>query len=183
MSLATPREYPQVNSVAALYSDQEDRVEGLNQRIFDRTSTDAPLAPNFSPRPTSTKYARFPVVDLRTPATVPIDRAPTFNPCQEFNPGNNRGPVSGFLSNINTESDIRFQPCVPIKANDVRVFVPSSESDLYKVVVPQTRPQTQPYPLLFLRDNQWANTTGSFCEENPQVGAQLLNNCTRWQLR
>jgi len=183
MSLATPREYPQVNSVAALYADQEDRVEGLNQRIFDRTSTATPLAPNFSPRPTSTKYARFPVADLRTPATVPIDRAATFNPRQDFNPGNDRGPVSGALSNIDAESNLRFQPCVPIRANDVRVFVPSSESDLYNVVVPQTRPMTQPYPLLFQREDKWADTTGSFCQDNPEVGAHLLNNCTRWQLR
>jgi len=183
MSLAAPRNYPNVSSVAALYSDQEDRVEALNQRIFGRTQTVAPLAPNFSPRPTPTKCALFPMADLRAPATVPIDRMPTYNPQDDFNPGNRRGPVSGFLSNVDAESDIFFQPCVPSSFCDSNVYVPSSDSDLYRVRMPQTQAVTQPYPLLFHREKKWEDTTGSFCEKNAVVGMHLLNNCTRWQLR
>ena len=42
---------------------QKDRVDGLNDRIQGRQFSDIELRPNYDPRPVSTKYSRFPIID------------------------------------------------------------------------------------------------------------------------
>jgi hypothetical protein len=98
-----------------------------------------------------------------------------------FNPGNSRGPTSGYVNNIDKESQLYFQPQISSK-QDNGIYVPSSESSLYKTWI-VSRPVEQTHPLLFQHDNHWEDTTGSFIREFPIVGSQLLNNSTRCQLR
>lgn len=181
MSLAQYPEYPVVSTSQPLYSGQEDRVEELNRRMVERNSTECTLEPNFSPRPVSTKYSHFPVINLRAKSSVPLSSHTNFSVETQFNPGNRAGPVSGFLNNVDRESILRYQAQIPT-SQDYGVYVPSSESTLYHTSV-VSRPVTQPYPLLFHREPQWQDTTGSFVKEYPEVGAELLNNCTRYQLR
>ena len=61
---------------AGVLIGQNERVEELNRRIVDRVSTDAPLQPNFDPRPVSTKYALFPVIDRRRIPKQAIEKYP-----------------------------------------------------------------------------------------------------------
>ena len=44
---------------------QQERVDELNERINKRQFSDRPLAPNFAPRPITTKYTHFPIMDRR----------------------------------------------------------------------------------------------------------------------
>ena len=57
---------------SCVFYGQNERIDELNTRILARNKPDAPLPPNFDPRPTLTKYSVFPILDARMPATVPI---------------------------------------------------------------------------------------------------------------
>jgi hypothetical protein len=159
-----------------LFYRNDDRNQELNQRISARNQSDGPLEPQFSPRPVFTKYAHFPIVDMRTAPKEPLTRYPTYDPSRQFNPGD-RGPTTGYLNNINTESQLRLQP-IARQASIQDMYIPSSGGTLYSTA----RPVEQPTSLGFVR-SQWADTTGAFIDEFPQVGGALLNNATRAQIK
>ena len=164
-----------------LYQGQFDRTDELNSRILERSQPDQPLPPNFSTRPVLSKYARFPMLDARMPPTVPIQTNTNTSLEKSFMPPTMKvGPVAGFLSNVSTESVLRNQVYALHKGNEDAVYVPSSKSDLYNVVIPSA-PSQQPHPGLF--------TSPSF-SQNPHpnvvhssVGQDRFHNNTRTQLR
>lgn len=165
-----------------LYRGQFDRTDELNQRILERSVPDEPLPPNFTPRPVLSKYALFPMLDARKPATVPIQ--PNYNYSIESNftpPVMKVGPVSGIINNIPLESELRNQTYALHKGNDNAVYVPSSESDLYKVYIPST-PSEQPHPELFHQPT-FSQLIHPNIQNNPQVGNDRFHNNTRTQLK
>ena len=125
----------------------DSRVQDLNSRISNRNIPSAPLPPQFSIRPTSTKYATMPILDQRKKASVPANNCQSFSVDTTFNPGNAQAPWTGFASNIHTESALRNQ-FFALQKGDQSVYVPSSNSDLYKVEV-TSKPMNQPFPGLF----------------------------------
>jgi len=182
-----------------LFYGQNQRVEELNDRIYDRNKSDISLEPNFDPRSISTKYAKFPIImTTHTQNTVaPIHAKSPYMIHTNFSPANRQGPVSGYLSNIDRESELKNQNTLlsrpremdsffsqqskqqhPQKTKDA--YIPSSQSDLYKTVI-VSRPSEQPYPRLFERymfdqsphENLMGNT----------IGGNSMHNHTRTQLR
>jgi len=165
-----------------LYRGQFARTDELNYRILDRTKPENPLPPNFSARPVLSKYALFPMLDARMPANVPIK--PNYNYSLEtnFTPSLMKvGPVSGFINNVNIESELRNQDNALQKGAGQDVYIPSSQSDLYKVTVPSS-PSVQPYPGLFEQYNFNQNPHPNV-SEMPHVGGDVFRNNTRTQLR
>lgn len=152
-------------------TDQE-----LNKRISKRNVPSAPLQPQFSFRPISTKYACLPIVDHRQPATVPINRMPTYNVENVFNPGNAKSPWNGFASNINKESMLRSQGFA-LQNNEQSVFVPSSDSEMYNTPKINEGNGIQPYPRLFTQE-----TFNNFNPNTYDLGKGVFNNYTRQQL-
>jgi hypothetical protein len=101
-----------------------------NSRLWDRNVPSEPLQPNFSVRPVLTKYSVLPIVDPRARCdTSPVAYFPTFDAHRDFNPGNAKGPWSGFSSRVNTESELRNQ-VFAIQRCSQAVYVPPSSSDL-----------------------------------------------------
>jgi hypothetical protein len=180
MSLAPRPIYPTINAQSPGFLASNQRVEELNSRIQGRNEADQMLESNFSPRPVPTKYTHFSVIDARPLSTVPIQSTPTYSVGSVFNPGT-RGPSSGYFSNIENENTLKFQQQIRTR-NDNGVYVPSSNSDLFKTVIQYPEVQ-QPFPLLFSQEKNWRDTTGSFVEQFPTIGCMLLNNSTRAQLR
>ncbi len=149
-----------------------------NQRIYSRNIPSQMLQPYLNARPAMTKYSYFPIVDPRKNISVPLQQMPTYNVHQVFNPGNTVSPWSGFATNINTESELRNQIYALQKCSQ-SVYVPSSNSDLYKYNF-QTRKQTNPHELLF--------QTESFESFNPNpspgiCGSGIFYNNTRCQVK
>ena len=126
---------------------QQERTDELNQRLSGRNFPSAPLQPEFSLRPVSTKYALLPIVDQRVKPTVPLKTYPVYNTSQVFNPGNAQAPWNGFSNNINVESQLRNQ-FFALQRCEQSEFVPSSDSDLYKTTV-SYKAVNQTHPLLF----------------------------------
>jgi hypothetical protein len=165
-----------------VYYGQNERVDQLNDRINTRQFPDSPLEPNFAPRSVPTKYALFPMINRRKPMQEPVIPYIDYNLSVNFNPGSHRAPPSGFFNNVDTETILRNQTVALQKGADQGVYVPSSQSDLYNVRVPQGSIQEpQPHPSLFSKfqfdQTPHANINGS------NIGTDRFFNHTRTQLR
>jgi hypothetical protein len=152
-------------------------TNSINTRIYDRNIPSHVLQPYLNVRPVMTKYSIMPIVDPRAPIKTPIVQQPTYNTNEVFNPGNTRSPWCGFATNINKESELRNQ-LYALQSCSQSVYVPSSDSDLYKFVFKPSNAVQQPFPGLF--QNEHFN---SFNPNPENVGQGLFQNCTRQEIR
>ena len=151
----------------------------INSRIYNRNIPSQLLQPYLSVRPVMTKYSIMPIVDPRAPIQTPMEQLPIYNTTAVFNPGNTVSPWSGFSSNVNVESELRNQIYALQKCSQ-SVYVPSSNSDLYKFGfnTHASNKSQQPFPELFAREK-----FDAFDPNTDDVGHGLFNNCTRQQLK
>lgn len=159
---------------------QNERVDELNSRLFDRNHPDQSLKPNFDFRPVSTKYSHFPIIDRRAPNSVPYNNYHEYSTGKFFVPpvGAN-GPVAGFTNNVNTESILRNQFFTIQRGADQGIYVPNSNSDLYRVNV-DSKPGPNPHPTLFDRPTFSQDVNPNIV---PGIGKDIFMNNTRTQLR
>lgn len=158
---------------------QNERTDELNERIYSRFFSDSPLEPNFAPRPVATKYALFPIIERKKPVLEQKLDYVDYSMEANFNPGNAKAPVSGIIKKIDVETVLRNQTFA-LQKDDRSVYVPSSESDLFKVSI-VSNPVEQPHPLLFTHHKIESRTHPNL--ENSSIGSHLFNNHTRTQLR
>jgi hypothetical protein len=122
----------------------------------------------------------MPIVDPRQQIETPLIQQATFTPETTYNPGNDKGPWSGYASNINHESELRNQ-IFALQSCAQAAYVPSSKSNLYQVNWQnKNNTQQQPFPDLFKNEK--------FCPFNPNpnpniIGYALFNNATRQQVK
>lgn len=160
-----------------LYCNNE-RVDQLNNRIYDRNLPSSQLQMTFDPRPVKTRQVLFPVADCHMPSNTPITVQPTFNTNQQFNPGSS-APFSGYATKVDDESRLQDIFMARQKWTAQTEYVPSSKSDLY--VAPHlvsSRPVHQTHPMLFEQQN--------FAPFNPNlcgIGDHLMYNHTRQQVK
>ena len=160
------------------YSNNHDRLGEINSRISERNIPSATLRPSFNVRPISSKYATMPILETRPVPVVPLQSYQQFSTEAVFNPGNAKAPWRGWAERVNVESSLRNQ-YFALQRSDRAVYVPNSESDLYKVTI-FARDVEQPNPYLF--DNGATN----FASMNPNphnLGKLTFDNSTRFQLR
>ena len=160
---------------------QQCRVDELNDRIVERQFPDRPLAPNFDPRPVMTRYSKFPALDRIAPTNVPIQSNNLHNGHTNFSPATHHGPPTAYLKNIDIETTLRNQTVALQHGSTQGVYVPSSQSDLYKVnVVGRSGPQ--PHRGLFEK-TQFSKTAREANAEQSSIGKDTFYNHTRVQLR
>jgi hypothetical protein len=160
-----------------IYYGQFDRVNELNTRLGSRQFPDIALQPNFDPRPLSTKYTFNPSYSK---PTVRIQRNVDHVVELNFNPGSSRAPPQGFLNNIDKETILRNQVFALQHGADQAIYVPSSNSDLYKTTIVSTPGEPQPFPNLFSK-SQFSATENPV--EGTTIGKNVFFNHTRTQLR
>jgi hypothetical protein len=159
-----------------IYFCNNDRVDELNDRIYNRNIPSQKLQSQFDIRPVSTKYAMMPIFDRRAIPTVPIERMPTYSLANTFNPGNSQSPWSGYATNIDDSSKLRNQ-FFALQKCDQAYYIPSTKSDLYQVEVTGQAVQ-QPFPDLF--------TKQVFLPFNPNTcggNESFFDNCVRQQVK
>jgi hypothetical protein len=166
---------------AGVLYGQQDRTEELNQRMSSRNFADAPLEPNYDPRPVSTKYSLFPIADRRPVQVEPPPTYATYNMAMQFNPGSDRAPSSGYRNNVDVETILRNQTFALQHGATQSVYIPSSKSDLYNNTIVSTPGVPQPHPELFTQP-QFSHSV------HPNVAGQEIGNNrffnhTRTQLR
>lgn len=155
----------------------------MNKKIYDRNIPSYLLQPYINVRPVSTKYSFFPIVDPRAPINVPMDQFPSYSTSKVFYPGNNTAPFSGYMQNVNTESELRNQIYALQKCPQSE-YVPSSKSDLYQYNMilnsnlTQSNTVKQSFPYLF-KEEKFDN----FNPNKDNLGNKTFNNCTRVEIR
>ena len=164
---------------AGVLIGQNERVEELNRRVIDRISTDGILQPNFDPRPVSTKYSLFPIIDRRKTPKEPIFKTPQYEPNNKFYSNLEKGPVDGFLSNVNLESSLRNQFFALQKA-DQAVYVPPSNSDLYENNINFVTNNNNLDQHLLFQEQQFNDFNPNI---SPIIGNEVFYNSTRVQLK
>jgi len=163
-----------------IYYGQFDRTEELNDRLGSRHFPDIALQPNYTPRPVQTKYAHFPgMVNGSAKPPVPIIRHLDHVVELNFNPGSARAPPHGYLNNVDTETLLRNQAFALQHGADQGIYVPSSNSDLYKTTI-VSRPGPQPHPDLFAKSQLTGRANPV---EGTSIGRDVFFNHTRTQLR
>tara|TARA_B100000674_G_scaffold400591_1_gene346173 strand:- start:290 stop:790 length:501 start_codon:yes stop_codon:yes gene_type:complete len=158
------------------YITQIDRVQDLNDRIYERNIPSTNLPANINTRPVSTKYSLMPIFDIRKESKTPLKKYEPYVVEDSFNPGSSKGPYNGFSSNINNESRLRNQ-YFSIQNCERSVYVPSSKSDMYEVSV-SGRKELQPYNDLFSK-----NDLGNFNPNIHNIGQNIFSNFTRQQIK
>lgn len=151
-------------------------IDELNTRIQSRHFSDRSIQPYFTPRPTPTKYSRFPMIERRAATSVSIRREETHDVTNNFNPSTRPYDFRSYLANYEDEARLR-QPMNRLQ--DDHVYLPSSQSDLYNVRLPAcvTRNETQTHPLLFERPRITGRKLDPFVED--YIGkAPFMNQTT-----
>lgn len=158
------------------YITQIDRIQDLNDRIYERNIPSSNLAPNINTRSVSTKYSLMPIFDVRKESNTPLKKHKPHIVEETFNPGSSNGPYNGFASNINNESILRNQ-YFSLQNCEMSEYVPSSKSDLYQVNV-GGRKELQTHTKLFSNHN-----LGNFNPNTHNIGQNLFYNFTRQQMK
>lgn len=170
-----------------VYYGQNERVEELNGRIQDRYFPSTPLPAMVDSRPVSTKFVLYPSASVRKPPPTPEPPSDpgTYSPSAVFTTPilNGNGPPRFFMQNVDTETMLRNQNFAIQRGMGQDVYVPSSQSDLYKVTVDPGQNQVQqPNPLLF-QQFAFDTTLHRNVASQPKVGRDMFFNNTRTQLR
>lgn len=159
---------------------QNTNIDEFNTRLNGRQFADSPLEPNFDMRSVSTKYARFPIINRRKPVTEGKLPYVDYNQGANFTPAVSKGPVSGYMNSVDTETILRNQTFGLQTGIGQDVYVPSSSSELYNVSV-VSRPSEQPHTGLFAHST-FSNRPHPNVE-NSTIGRDQFFNHTRTQLR
>ena len=130
--------------VDGVYYCNKESLDEINTKIAKRNIPSAPLKPEFSSRPVSTKYAILPIVDRRAPVNVPFKEYELYNVEKIFNPGTAQAPWEGFAANINVDSALRNQFFALQKCPEA-YFIPSSSSSLYNSYLAINGKQNESY--------------------------------------
>ena len=151
-------------------------TDSINTRIYDRNLPSQTLQPQLSVRPVMTKYSLMPVVDPRKPICENFAVQPTYNQYQIFNPGQG-APYNGY--NPNVESELRNQ-IYALQSCPQSVFVPSSDSDLYKFQFQPCESSKVPQQFQELFKQERFN---SFNPNPENIGQSIFNNHTRQETK
>ncbi len=180
--------------VRGAYTFNHERLQQLNDRIYQRNFPSQELQTHYSPRSTPTRQCLFPMVDNHMTASTPIKKNPNYNIADQFNPGT-QAPWSGYMTSVDNESRLRNQFFANQTAAQSK-YIPSSSSDLYNYNIqheiikahkqqmpliekPASDISTpQPYPMLFETPK-----FATFDANEYGLGADTFENHTRQQVK
>jgi hypothetical protein len=163
--------------VDGFYLCKDANRQNINDGFFQRNIPDQQLESQFSFRAVPTKYVRFPALNVRPTNNISENRN-FYEVSETFNPGNDKGPYSGYIKNIDLENNLR-NTYFGLQNCNQSVYVPSSKSNLYNptVRVNNDIPNSElNHPLLF--------NTQDFKPFNPDKSSnsiEIFNNHTRLQ--
>ena len=155
----------------------QERVDELNNKIYQRNLTNASVEMHESFRSVPTRQVLFPILDCNKPVTVArLDKKFDINTM--YTPSN-YVPTQSYRDNIDIETKLR-GTIFPIQKCDQAKFIPDSKSDLYNNnhIEPRRINNNTPHALLF-KEQRFNNFNPNMCK----LGHELFHNSTRVQLR
>lgn len=148
-----------------------------NSRIYNRNIPSHTLQPYLDVRPVQTKYNLLSTTIEREKSNTKLNINPVYDQSKMFNPGNDKGSWSGYVSNINDESILRNQ-VYALQKDSRSVYVPNSNSDLYNNKFITTNKVEQPFEYLF-KTEKYNDNNNSINSNNEN---QLFYNHSRVQI-
>lgn len=149
----------------------------INDKIYERNIPSDNIEPLLSKHPLSTKYTKFLILKDNNTSNS-LDGYQDFNNYQTFYPGTSKPPFNGFSNSIDNESELRNQN-KKLNKSDLHLWVPSSNSSLYKSSTNENNNYSGNNELLFNEER--------FNDFNPNynlnIGSDIFNNSTRIQLK
>lgn len=115
-----------------VYYATNTNVDKINERMYSRNIPSESLQPNLSFRPAQTKCTFMPIIDKSEGCLTKAYAL--YDTTRVFNPGNTKGPWSGYMANIDNESDLRNQ-FFAIQQNIMAKWIPTSDDNLYKMKI------------------------------------------------
>ena len=106
-------------TVDKVYYQHNDRVEDLNERLFDRNTCVRPVTAMLNVRSTPTKYVTMPITNMRPTATVQCPHVLPYDVEKQFFPGNTKSPWEGYKVDQET-IDRRFEELYDVQKEIVR---------------------------------------------------------------
>ncbi len=121
--------------VRGAYTFNHERLQQLNDRIYQRNLPTHELQTHFSPRSTQTRQCLFPMVDTHMPSETSIKKIPNHSTTNQFNPGTS-APWSGYMTSVDNESRMRNLFFANQTAAQSK-YIPASTSDMYRYDIQQ----------------------------------------------
>ena len=158
-----------------IFYGQYESHDYMNRKMYERILADNIVRPTIDIRSLSTRNTLYPAMDNRE-IYKPRDYA-KFDQTKSFAPILAKGPFEGFK--VKDESVLRNQHFALQHGADQAVYVPSSNSDLYKVEVSSGDRMEQPHPNLF----HIPHMTTKAAPHSDVIGRDTFFNNTKAQLR
>jgi len=171
-----------------------DITDEINQRILARNITSGNLDMVCSLRPVATKYTlpttsnKYYTINNNPSLNINDIKNTSFDVGTCFNPGNTKGPWSGYVTKVNDESVLRNQ-IYALQKSPQSEYIPNSNSDLYNYSTPKNNNSNvdQLFPNLFNNSIDQLNGENGEKGENTNnlgnIGKNVFNNHTRQQLK
>jgi hypothetical protein len=165
-----------------VYNNQE-RLDEIDNRIFERNLPSKDLTTVYDPRPSHTRRSFLPIVDNQAFQSVKPNLV--YNQQSQFNPGTS-APFSGYATFIDNENRLKnlFAPLQ--KGGGQGLFIPSSSSDLYNMKLNEQQTDNIQNNNVDNKHNLLFKSYNNFNTYNPNVnglGFETFNNHTRQQRR
>lgn len=182
---------PNISSSISLYTSMQMSPEvsvsllrrSMNDHLYQRNVPSEALQPSMDARPVMTKYAHFPMVDLRKPNVTPLHvPAQPFQVDHVFYGGDRRGPWDGFSRHVDFESQLRNQVEPLVKGGVRDPYIPSSHSPMYHYTYhPSMTPVQDTHAALFRDPHRFSPNPAN--HQSPVPSNQLFHNPTRAQVK
>lgn len=153
----------------------DPRTQEINERLFNRNLAIGKVDVAYGIPSVPTKYTTMHIHDVNSTVNTSLVKAPIYNTSQNFLPGDRKPHWSGFSTTVDTESNLRNQ-FFSLQKCDQREYIPSSNSDLYKLNVKTNTTENMEHSLLFNN-----NEFNKFNPNIDNIGNNLFYNHTRVQ--
>ena len=159
----------------AYYCYEGSRYQ-INDEQYKRNIPSSPPQMTFSPRPAQTRFTLMPFVDCKKKSDVPIIKQPPYDNTKTYLPAA-EAPYSGYARAIDVETMLH-NTIFPIQKAPQSKFIPSSQSNLYKHYIDNSRPVHQSHPALF-KETRWNLVDRDKCG----LGYKFFDNHTKYQVK
>ena len=112
-----------------IFPIKREKTEVLNNRLYLRNSTSAPVTMQYGVRGVQTRYVHMPLIDERKKPTVVCKTTPVYNNKLMFTPASSL-PFNGYQENVDVETRLR-GTIFPMQSCARAQYIPDSKSDLF----------------------------------------------------
>jgi len=156
---------------------KREKTEILNNRLYLRNCTSAPVTMQYGIRGVQTRYVHMPVIDERKESTVHCETTPVYNNKLMFSPASSL-PFNGYQEKVDVETRLR-GTIFPTQACAKAYYIPDSKSDLFNTDYLSQNNNNVYTPHALLEEKE--KSTKTLNRNVNKLGNKLFHNHTKNQ--